>query len=75
MDWAASGAALMGALINSAAAGLRTREKSARDLRERDALAASIKLLQLHEMGLRAAYPKALLAAFLNPEISKSNFF
>lgn len=70
---AAGGAVLMGALINSAAAGLRTREKSARDFRERESLAAAIRLLQSHEMGLRTAYPKALLAAFLNPEISKTN--
>ena len=69
---AAGGAVLMGALINAAAAGLRTREKLAHDFRERDALTTAIKLLQSHEMGLRVAYPKALLAAFLNPEISKA---
>ena len=70
---AAGGAALMGALIRAAAMGLHTREKAARDLRERDALAGVIKLLQSCDMGLRAAYPKALLAAFLNPEIAKSH--
>ena len=70
---ASGGAVLMGALINAATLGLRAREKSARDLRERDALSSAIKLLQSHEMSMRAAYPKVLLAAFLNPEISKSS--
>ncbi len=69
---AAGGAALMGALIRAAAIGLRTREKAARDLRERDALLGVMNLLQSCDKGLRAAYPKALLAAFLNPEVAKS---
>jgi hypothetical protein len=70
---ASGGAVLMGALINAATLGLRVREKSARDLRERDALSSAIKLLQSHEMSMRAAYPKVLLAAFLNPEIFKAS--
>lgn len=70
---AAGGAELMGALINAAALSLRAREKNARELREHSTLAGAIKLLQSHEMALRAAYPKALLEAFLNPEVAKSN--
>lgn len=69
---AAAGGALMGALINAATSVLRAREASARDLRERDAFAASVQLLQSHESRLRAAYPQALLAAFLNPELLTS---
>lgn len=68
---AAGGAVLMGALINAAAVALRTREKSARDFREREDVSVAIRLLESHDLALRAAYPKALLTAFLNPEISK----
>lgn len=70
---AAGGAELMGALVNAAVLSLRAREKNARELREHSTLAGAIKLLQSHEMALRAAYPKALLEAFLNPEVAKSN--
>ena len=68
---AAGGAVLMGELSSAAAMGLRIREQSARDFRERDALVVAINLLQSYEVALRSAYPKALLAAFLNPEISR----
>ena len=57
----------------AAAAGLRVREKSARDFRERDAVLVATNLLQSHATGLRSSYPKALLAAFLNPDILKTN--
>ena len=70
---AAGGSVLMGALVNAAISALRAREKSARDIRIRDAFSGSIKLLLSHELDLRAAYPKALLAAFLNPELLKAS--
>ncbi len=67
---AAGGAVLMGQLINGATAALLAREKVTRDLRERQSLTESVKLLVVSESGLRAAYPKALLKAFLNPELA-----
>ncbi len=68
---AAGGAVLMGQLIHGATAALLAREKIARDPRERHSLSQSVKLLVVHESGLRAAYPKALLKAFLNPELAQ----
>lgn len=65
---AAGGGALMGKLVSSAVKALYTRELTARSLYERDALIASTKLLQSKDAELRALYPKALLAAFVNPE-------
>ncbi len=68
---AAGGSVLMATLVGAAVTALRAREKSARDIRERDAFAASAKLLLSHEQDMRLAYPRALLAAFLNPELLK----
>ena len=65
---AAGGGILMGKLVAATGMALHAREKAARDLRERDALAASIKLLQSKQTELRNQYPKALLAAFSSPE-------
>ena len=65
---AAGGGILMGKLVAATGMALHAREKAARDLRERDALAASIKLLQSKQTELRTQYPKALLAAFSSPE-------
>lgn len=62
------GAVLMGKLVSAARLGLQTREAASRDLRERDSLAESAKLLRLHESALCKAYPQALLDAFANPE-------
>ena len=70
---AAGGSAVMAALVNAAVTALRAREKSARDIRERDAFTASAKLLLSHEQDLRLAYPKALLTAFLNPGLLKTD--
>ena len=70
---AAGGSVLMAALVNAAVIALRAREKSARDIRERDAFTASAKLLLSREQDLRSAYPKALLTAFLNPEQLKTD--
>lgn len=70
---AAGGSVLMAALVSAAVTALRAREKSARDIRERDAFAVSAKLLLSREQDLRSAYPKALLAAFLNPELLKTD--
>lgn len=68
---AAAGAVLMAALINAARASMHAKQKASVDLRERDALIASAKLLSAREQDLCQAYPKALLAAFCNPEIDK----
>ena len=68
---AAGGAVLMGQLINGATTVLLAREKVTRDLRERQSLTESVKLLVVHESGLRAAYPKALLKVFLNPDLAQ----
>ncbi len=68
---ATDGAVLMGALITAARATLQIRENSVKDLRERDALIASSKLLYSCERDLRAAYPKALLRVFHDPALSK----
>lgn len=67
-DAAAGGDSLMAAMVRAAAIGLREREKQAKDMRERDACAASLHKLMASEPQLRADYPKALLAAFLNPQ-------
>lgn len=70
---AAGGSALMAALVRAAVAALRAREKSARNIRQRDAFTASAKLLLSHEQDLRLAYPEALLATFLNPQRLKTD--
>ncbi len=67
---AAGGGVLMGKLVAATGMALHVREKAARDLRERDALGASIKLLQSKQTELRTQYPQALLAAFSSPELA-----
>ena len=62
------GAALMGSLVKAARLALYAREKAARDLRQRDAVDASLKLLAQRENALCAAYSQALLVAFNEPE-------
>lgn len=58
----------MGALVKAARTALYTREKAARDLGQRDLVSASLKLLGQHESAMCAAYSKALLVAFKEPE-------
>lgn len=67
---AAGGGVLMGKLVAATGTALHAREKAARDLRERDSLTASIKLLQSKQTELRTQYPKALLAAFSSPDLA-----
>lgn len=62
------GAVLMGKLVSAARLALQTREAASRDLRERDSLAESAKLLRMHEGALCKRYPQDLLDAFANPE-------
>ena len=59
-----SGGPMMEKMVGAARTALQAREASIRDFRERDALAVSIKLLNSHEVLLKANYPKVLLAAF-----------
>ncbi|MDP3652396.1 MAG: DUF1631 family protein [Rhodoferax sp.] len=70
---AAGGAALMGKLVVATSRALYTRELTARTAYERDALIALGKLLQGKDAELRSQYPKALLAAFTNPEQAKKS--
>lgn len=70
---AAEGSALMAKLVAATGRALYTRELAARTVYERDALVALGKLLQAKEAELRALYPKALLAAFTNPELAKKS--
>lgn len=65
---AAGGAALMGKLVAATRTTLRARETAARDLRERDALAASAQLLLSREGELRTLYAQALRTAFANAD-------
>jgi hypothetical protein len=67
-DAATGGASLMGKLVSSARLALQTREAASRDMRERDQLTESAKLLRMHEAALCKKYPEALLDAFSNPE-------
>ena len=62
------GASLMGKLVSSARLALQTREAASRDMRERDQLTESAKLLRFHEAALCKKYPEALLDGFSNPE-------
>ncbi len=66
---AGEGGTLMSKMIEAARPALQTSKAAARDLRERDALAESAKQLRNRESDLCTAYPKALLAAFSNPQI------
>lgn len=68
---ASGGAALMSRLVVAARGALHAREAATRDLRERDAIAQSIKELNGREAALCKAYPVALLKAFENPEVVK----
>lgn len=68
---AQGGAALMGRLVAAAGRALYTRELTARNVYEREALIASGKLLQSKAPDLCARYPKALLAAFGAPDAQK----
>jgi hypothetical protein len=65
---AAGGGELMGKMVAVATKALYARELTARTMHERDALIMAGKLLQGKDAEMRAMYPKALLAAFLNPE-------
>ena len=65
---ASGGASLMGKLVSSARLALQTREAASRDMRERDQLTESAKLLRFHEAALCKKYPEALLDGFSNPE-------
>ena len=65
---AAGGSALMGKLVAAARTTLRSREVAARDLRERDALAASAQLLLSREDELRTLYVQALRTAFADTD-------
>ena len=67
-DAANAGELLMGKLISAARLNLQTREAASRDLRERDGLAESAKLLRMHESAMCKRYPSDLLEAFANPE-------
>ncbi len=69
-DAAAGGALLMGKLVVAARQELQTREAAARDLRQRDALVESAKLLRQHEATLCQRYPQALTHAFEAPSDS-----
>lgn len=68
---AAGGGALMGKLVAAARTTLRAREVAARDLRERDALAASAQLLLNREDDLRTLYAQALRTAFADADRGK----
>ncbi|MFZ3126931.1 MAG: DUF1631 family protein, partial [Rhodoferax sp.] len=65
---AAGGAALMGKLVAATRTTLRARETAARDLRERDALAASAQLLLSREGELCTLYAQALRTAFTDAD-------
>jgi hypothetical protein len=58
----------MGKLVAAARTTLRSREVAARDLRERDALAASAQLLLSREDELRTLYVQALRTAFADTD-------
>ncbi len=68
---ASGGAELMGKMVAAARLVLQTREAASRDLRERDALAESAKLLRRHEPALCKKYPEVLLETFANPDAPK----
>lgn len=70
---AAGGSALMAKLVAATGRALYTRELAARTAHERDALVALGKLLQAKDAELRSLYPKALYAAFTNPELAKKS--
>jgi hypothetical protein len=65
---ASGGAELMGKMVAAARLVLQTREAASRDLRERDMLAESAKLLRRHEPALCKKYPEVLLETFANPD-------
>ena len=66
-DAAAGGSLLMGKLVSAARQVLQTREAAARDLRVRDALAQSAKVLREQESFLCQRFPVALAHAFSSP--------
>ncbi|NBX20473.1 MAG: DUF1631 family protein [Betaproteobacteria bacterium] len=66
-DAAAGGPAIMGKLIASLRRDLQARESAARDFRERDVHAESLKQLYQHEQTLREGYGPALLEQFTRP--------
>lgn len=68
---AADGARLMAKLLLAARGALHAKEAAMRDLRERDALAQSIKELNSREEAFCMAYPEALRTAFNNPDVLK----
>ena len=65
---ASAGELLMVKLVSAARLSLQTREAASRDMRERDTLTESAKLLRMHESNMCKRYPAALLEAFSNPE-------
>lgn len=66
-DAASSGGVIMGRLIDTLRKGLQAREMAARELRERDTYAESLKQLRMHEGALREGYEMALLEEFTRP--------
>lgn len=66
-DAASSGGVIMGRLIDTLRKGLQAREMAARELRERDVYAESLKQLRIHEGALREGYEVALLEEFTRP--------
>ncbi len=70
-DASASGALLMGKLVAAARQVLQARENASRDLRERDALAESSKLLRNCEPDLCKRFPQVLIQAFSSPVPAK----
>lgn len=62
---------MMGKLVAAARLNLQTREAATRDLRERDKLAESARLLRQWDAVLCKRYPQALLEAFEHPPASK----
>lgn len=64
---ASAGSLMMGRVVMATRTILQAREAAARDLRERDVLANSLRLLKDKESQLCARYPQVLLAAFHQP--------
>ena len=69
-DAAARGSLLMGLLASAARSALQLREAASRDVRERDALMQSAKLLREWESELCKRFPQGLLDAFANPDLT-----
>ncbi|MCF8209946.1 MAG: DUF1631 domain-containing protein [Rhodoferax sp.] len=62
---------LMGKLVAAARQILQAREVASRDLRERDKLAESARLLRQWEAALCKRYPQTLLETFAHPPVTK----